>query len=414
MNAAVPGQAAASKDDSVTSRGITAMPPTPVKPVSFLHDAQPQDKTRQAAWAAMQIKNDKTCEDLLVACKHRPDVFSLSLLTKAFCESRRRQKDVPNNRKLHAAWVLFWNTDVLAGLVLRAQAELMYEPAALAVLPHPLSAQLTEDATAVCAAMLRLNPLELTWSALYVHFLAHVRSYLVESDKGDYQVNLQDLGKHLSAFFKPTMSREAGSQHPAEQPASAHFWSTDALALYLLFSLVKLVGKEYTPQWPDAPDVREGTPDISASNVLRSPSAAALHSPQNAPKPAAVAPTMRDAPIVLDDAESDPPHDSHWLLKHAPGALSGLSKQLSSLRHHQGPAAIAAVEMAALRMRDEDPATWLFLQRFAALPEDQSPWDAPASPEAANGLDTDAGAAAHVAVSPDNANSTGELQPLTN
>ncbi len=402
MNAAVSGQAAAHKADHVTPRGITSKPPAPVKPVSFLNDSRPEDRVPHAAWAAMRRKNDNTCEALMAACKHKPVVFSLSLLTKAFCDSRKRQEGLPNNRKLHVAWVQFWNTDILAGLVLRAQAELMYEPAALSILPQPLTAPLTDDATAVCAAMLNLSPQEFTWSALYVHFLAQTRSRLLQLDKGDLKVNLQDLGEHLSGIFQPSMSRAAAKPKAADAgEALPHFWSNDALAMYLLWSLVKLTGRDYDPQWPNTPEIREGTPEISTCNVLRTP--------LTVPRPVTLAPTSVDAPIVLDDAESDPPYNPHWLLRHAPGALKGLSRQLSSLEHYTAASAISAVERVALRIRDKDNATWQFLRQFASLPEDKSSWDADASAKAVNGMENGTAADGHIDVSPEQTKPTGEM-----
>ena len=402
MNAAVTGQAAAHKADHVTPRGITSKPPAPVKPVSFLHDFKSVASVPHAAWTAMRRRNDNTCEALMAACKHRPVVFSLSLLSKALCDSRKRQEGLPNNRKLHAAWVQFWNTDVLAGLVLRAQAELMYEPAALSILPQPLTAPLTDDATAVGAAMLHLSLEEFTWSALYVHFLAQTRSRLLQLDKGDLKVNLQDLGEYLSGIFQPSMSRAAAKPKATDAgEALAHFWSNDALALYLLWSLVKLTGRDYDPQWPDTFEVREGTPEISASNVPRTP--------LTVPGPVALAPTSVDAPIVLDDAESDPPHNPHWLLGHAPEALKGLSSQLSSLEHCTAASAISAVEKVALRIRDKDNATWQFLRQFASLPEDKSSWDADASARAVNDMENNNVADGHIDASPERTQPSGEM-----
>ncbi|DBA85049.1 TPA: hypothetical protein ACH3X2_005780 [Trebouxia sp. C0005] len=401
MNAAMSGLAAAHKADHVIPRGITSKPPAPVKPVSFLHDFRSDARVPYAAWAEMRRKNDSTCEALMAACKHRPVVFSLTLLSKALCDSRKRQEGLPNNRKLHAAWVQFWNTDVLAGLVLRAQAELMYEPAALSILPQPLTAPVTDDATDVCAAMLHLSPQEFTWSALYVHFLAQTRSCLLQLDKGDLKVNLQDLGKYLSGIFQPSLSRAAAKPKAAEAgEALAYFWSNDALAMYLLWSLVKLTGRDYDPQWPDTPEFRESTPDISASNVPRTP--------LTVPRPVALAPTSIDAPIVLDDAESDPPFNPHWLLKHAPGALNGLSSQLSSLEHYTAASAISAVERVAQRIRDKDNATWQFLRKFASLPEDKSLWDADASAKVVNGMEEGTAAEGHSDVSPEQTKPTGK------
>ena len=407
MNAAVTGQAAFHKADHVTPRGITSEPPAPVNPVSFMHDFRSDARVPDAAWAAMRRKNDNTCEALMAACKHRPVVFNLSLLSKALCDSRRRQEGLPNSRKLHAAWLQFWNTDILAGLVLRAQAELMYEPAALAILPQPLTAPVTDDATAVCAAMLHLSPQEFTWSALYVHFLAQTRSRLLQLDKGDLKINLQDLGEYLSGIFQPSMSRAAAKPSRAAANATdagealAHFWSNDALALYLLWSLVKLTGRDYDPQWPDTPEIREGTPEISASNVP--------HTPSTEPRPVALAPTSFDAPIVLDDAESDPPYDPHWLLGHAPGALKALSSQLSSLEQQTAASAISAVERVAQRIRDKDNATWQFLRQFASLPEDKSSWDADASARAVNGIENDTAADGHIDTSPEQTKPSGEM-----
>lgn len=402
MNAAVTGQAAFHKADHVTPRGFTSKPPAPVKPVSFLLHLRSDGRDLDAAWVAMQRKNDSTCEALMAACKHRPVVFNLSLLSKALCDSRKRQEGLANSRKLHQAWVQFWNLDILAGLVLRAQAELMYEPAALSILPQPLTAPLTEDATAVCAAMLHLSPGEFTWSALYIHFLDQTRSRLLQLDKGDLKVNLQDLGQYLSGIFQPSLSRAAAKSKAADAAeALAHFWSNDALAMYLLWSLVKLTGRDYDPQWPDTPETREETPEISASNVPRTP--------LTEPRPAALAPTSVDAPIVLDDAESDPPYNPHWLLQHAPGALNGLSSQLSSLEHETAASAISAVERVALRIRDKDIATWQFLRQFAGLPEDKSLWDADAPARAVNGVGNNTAADGDVDASPEQTKPTGEM-----
>ncbi len=402
MNAAVTGQAAFHKADHVTPRGFTSKPPAPVKPVSFLLNLRSDARDPDAAWAAMQRKNDSTCEALMAACKHRPVVFNLSLLSKALCDSRKRQEGLPNNRKLHQAWVQFWNLDILAGLVLRAQAELMYEPAALSILPQPLTAPLTDNATAVCAAMLHLSPEEFTWSALYVHFLAQTRSRLLQLDKGDLKVNLQDLGQYLSGIFQPSLSRAAAKSKAADaEEAWAHFWTNDALAMYLLWSLVKLTSRDYDPQWPDIPEIREGTPDISASN--------APHTPSTVPRPAALAPTSVDAPIVLDDAESDPPYNPHWLLRDAPGALQALSSQLSSLEHKTATSAISAVERVALRIKDKDNATWQFLRQFASLPEDKSSWDADASARAVNGVENNTAADSDIDASPEQTKPSGEI-----
>ena len=385
-------------DSAATPRDIWARSkdaPHPAKPISFLYDTPPADNSPAAVWAALQKKSNKTSENVLHACKYKPVVFSLTLLAKGFCDSRKRQEKQPNSRKLHAAWVEFWNTDVLAGLVLRAQAEHMYEPAFRSRLPEPLTARLTDGATSISAAMLHLDPSEVTWGALYVYFLARVSAYL-QSCRG-CTVNVQTLGRYLAGFFQPTLSSEAGSPGPVQHTAMVHFWSNDALAAYLLSSLVRLLGGE--PSYSDMADMLDNAPETDASNVLRSPS--------TAPRPAVLAatPTSIDRPIVLDDAESEAPHDSHWLLRSAPKALTDLSDDLRKLQQHDGPAAITAVQKAAVHLRESDNETWQFLRQFAGLPEDTGPWDDPLPPKAANGADGAAAAdgvnaAAHAKAKP--------------
>lgn len=342
----------------------------------------------------MHKRHNDTCEKLLDACRHKPVVFSLKMLAEAFTNTSTREQGKHSSRKVHSKWKQFWVEDVLAGLVLRAQAELMYEPSTLSRLPEPLTAPLSEDATKLCAGMLHLSPSEVTFGALYVHFLAHVQSYIQSYQ--DYKVNVYELGKHLAGFFNPTLSREAVAVRHTQQAAVITFWANDALAAYLLSSLVKLLGGD--PVYPETADMREQSPDTSASNALSSPTklwngcaTQVLGSPSAASTPPAVGPSpasKRQNPIVLEpdaDAESAPPFDTHWLLGSAPQALSKLASKLQACQHRGRPRVVAAVEEAAVDVRDNDAATWQFLRKFAALPADASPWDSSLPPVDANG-----------------------------
>ena len=366
-------------------REIWSSPPTAIKPKNFLKDYAPLDSQAEmpmdtaqphVMWTAMQKRHDNTCEKLLEACRHKPVVFSLKMLAEAFTDTSTREHRVPGSKRLHSQWKHFWVQDVLAGLVLRAQAELMYEPSTLDKLPEPLTAPLTEDATKLCAAMLHLNTSEVTFGALYVHFLAHVRSY-VQFYRG-YRVDVCELGKYLGGFFHPTLSREAVLQRFTQQTDMLLFWSTDALAAYLLSSLVKLVGGE--PVYPETAEMHEQSPDTSASRVLGGPtnlfhrSSAAVTPRAGGPSPA----TEKEGIIVLEpeaDAESAVPFDSHWLLGSAPQALSKLASTLMKCRRKDRSRVLATVEEIAVDIRDKDDATWQFLRKFAALPADATPWD---------------------------------------
>lgn len=334
----------------------------------------------------MHKRHDDTCEKLLEACRHKPVVFSLKMLAEAFSNTSTREQGIPSSRKLHTKWKQFWVEDVFAGLVLRAQAELMYEPSTLVRLPESLTAPLAEDATNLCAGMLHLSPSEVTFGALYVYFLAHVQAYIQSYQ--DYKISVYELGKHLAGFFNLTLSREAVANRPTQQATMITFWSNDALAAYLLSSLVKLLGGD--PVYPETADLHEQSPDTSASNGLGSPTNV-LGSPSAALTPPAVGPSpasKKNSVIVLEpdaDAESAPPFDSHWLLGSAPEALSKLASNLLACQQKGRSRVVAAVEEIAVDIRDKDDATWQFLRKFAALPADVSPWDGSMSPVDING-----------------------------
>ncbi|KAL3160999.1 hypothetical protein ABBQ38_009386 [Trebouxia sp. C0009 RCD-2024] len=376
-------------------REVTATPPTYIKPRSFLaYNPPPEGTPLHVVWTAMHKRHEETCEKLLDACRHKPVVFSLKMLAEAFTNTSTREQRKQHSRKLHSKWKQFWVDDLLAGLVLRAQAELMYEPSTLARLPEPLTAPLTDDAALLCAGMLHLSPSEVTFGALYVHFLAHVQSFIRSYQ--DYKVNVYELGKHLAGFFNATLSREAVAVRHTQQADVIDFWSNDALAAYLLSSLVKLLGGD--PVYPEKADMREQSPDTSASNALSSPTKVwdrcapqVVGSPSAASTPPAVGPSpasKRETVIVLEpdaDAESAPPFDTHWLLGSAPQALSKLASKLQACQHRARPRVVAAVEEAAVDIRDNDAATWQFLRKFAALPADVSAWDASPPPVEANG-----------------------------
>ena len=384
LNASVTVPAPSARPASLDPpRDIWSSPPAAIKPKNFLQNYAPLDPQvpldtvpPNVMWTAMHKRHDDTCEKLLEACRHKPVVFSLKMLAEAFSDTSTREHRIPSSKRLHSQWKQFWVQDVLAGLVLRAQAELMYEPSTLDRLPEPLTAPLTEDATKLCAGMLHLNTSEVTFGALYVHFLAHVQCY-VQSYQG-YRVNVCELGKYLGGFFHPTLSREAVSLRSTQQANMLIFWSTDALAAYLLSSLVKLVGGE--PVYPETADIHEQSPDTSASNVPGSPSDMLL-SPSAAATPRAGGPSpasKKEGVIVLEseaDAESAPPFDSHWLLGSAPQALSKLASTLMTCRRKDRFRVVAVVEEAAMSIRDKDDATWQFLRKFAALPADATPWD---------------------------------------
>ena len=386
LNASVTAPASSARPASLDPpREIWSSAPTAIKPKNFLQNYAPQDPHPEVPldtaephveWTAMHKRHDDTCEKLLEACRHKPVVFSLKMLAEAFSDTSTREHRIPSSKRLHSQWKQFWVQDVLAGLVLRAQAELMYEPSALDRLPEPLTAPLTEDATKLCAGMLHLNTSEVTFGALYVHFLAHVQSY-VQSYQG-YRVNVCELGKYLGGFFHPTLSREAVLPRSTQHANMLIFWSTDALAAYLLSSLVKLVGGE--PVYPETADIHEHSPDTSASNVLGSPTNM-LHSPSAAVTPGAGGPSPaseKESVIVLEpeaDAESAPPFNSHWLLGSAPQALSKLASVLMTCKRKDRFKVLATVEEIAVDIRDKDDATWQFLRKFAALPADATPWD---------------------------------------
>ena len=386
LNASVTAPAPSARPVSLDPpREIWSLAPIAIKPKKFLQNYGPLDPQPEVpldtaephiVWTAMHKRHDDTCEKLLEACRHKPVVFSLKMLAEAFSDTSTREHRVPSSKRLHSQWKQFWVQDVLAGLVLRAHAELMYEPSTLDRLPEPLTAPLTDDATKLCAAMLHLNTSEVTFGALYVQFLAHVQSY-VRSYQG-YRVNVCELGKYLGGFFHPTLSREAVLPRSTQLADMLIFWSTDALAAYLLFSLVKLVGGE--PVYPETAELHEQSPDTSASNVLGCPTDM-LHSPSAAVTPKAGNPfpaSQKKDVIALEpeaDAESAPPFDSHWLLGSAPQALSKLASTLMTCQRKDRSRVLATVEEIAVGIRDKDDATWQFLRKFAALPADAAPWD---------------------------------------
>ena len=365
-------------------RSIWTTAPSPVKAQSFLHDHPPVDNTPAAAWAAFQKKNDTTVENLLKSCKFPPVILNLSLLAKSFCDTRKRVEKQPNSRKMHNTWVEFWNKDVLAALMLRAQAEHMYQPAFLKKLPAPVTAVLKQDAIDLCAPMMHLQPSEFTWAALYTYFLEHASAYITSCKS--YTIEVAPMGRHMAHFFQPSVSRLANLSPGTKQQSLVNFWSSDALALYLLSSLVKLLGCQ--PKFPETADVPQDAADTSASNVLRSP----LKGPPKPTTPGTAAgikatvaavPTIDNQPIP-DDAESAPSLDSHWLVAKAPAVLSALAQKLLRLNEDPGATAVGVVEEAASKIREQDRASWKFLQQFSALPEDRTPWDDPPPEKAAN------------------------------
>lgn len=390
LNAAVIGQAPASRPVTLDPpRGIwTDQLPSFIKPRSFLQVNPPlPNAPLDVVWTAMHKRHDETCEKLLDACRHKPVVFSLKMLAEAFGNTSTREQGVHSSKKMHIKWKQFWVEDVLAGLLLRAQAEHMYEPSTLSRLPETLTAPLTDEATGLCAGMLHLSPSEVTFGALYVHFLAHVQSYLQSFQ--DYKVNVCELGKYLAGVFNATPSREAVPTKPTQQAAMINFWTNDALAAYLLSSLVKLLGRE--PVYPETAEMHEQSPDTSASNVPGSPSNMLLTTSVAATAPVAdVSPASKKGGVIVlepdADAESAPPFDSHWLMGSAPAALSKLAAKLQMCQRKGAARAVAAMEAAAVEMRGNDDATWQFLRTFSALPDEVSPWDDTAPPAETDGL----------------------------
>lgn len=396
LNASVVAPASSARPASLDPpREISSSPPTVMQPRNFLQNCGPLDPKSDLSvetaplhvlWTAMHRRHEDTCEKLLEACSYKPVVFSLKMLAEAF--SNTSSRDRASSKKPHSQWKQFWVKDVLAGLVLRAQAEHMYESSTLDRLPEALTAPLTEDATKLCAEMLHLNTSEVTFGALYVHFLAHVQSYVRSYQ--DYRVNVCELGKYLGGFFHPTLSREGVSvRSTTQQAAMITFWSTDALAAYLLSSLVKLVGGE--PVYPETAELHEQSPDTGASNVPGS-ATDMLQSPSAGGAPGAGSPPLASnkkgvkASELDAGAESAPPFDTHWLLGSAPQALSKLARALQLCQHSGRSRVQAAVEEIAVGIRDKDDATWQFLRKFAALPPDVLPWDdASVPPVDANG-----------------------------
>ena len=351
-------------------------------------DPPPEDAPLHVTWTAMHKRHEDTCQKLLDACRHKPVVFSLKMLAEAFGNTSSREQGVQGSKKMHAKWKKFWVEDVLAGLVLRGQAEHMYEPSTLDVLPESLSVPLAEPAVKQCAGMLHLSPSEVTFGALYVNFLAYVQSFVRSYQ--DYRVNVYELGKHVAAFFNPTPTWEAVQARPHQQVRITDFWANDALAAYLLSSLVKLLGGE--PVYPETADMHEQSPDTSTSNVLGSPTKT-LHSPAatavSPPAGIASPASKKGSAIALEpdaNAESAPPYDTHWLMGSAPDALRRLAHKLQKCQSKHGARVVTAVEKTAVSIRDQDDTTWQFLRKFAALPADVSPWDASAPPADADGF----------------------------
>lgn len=338
------------------------------------------------SWAALDKLLDETCFRLVKDCSYTPAAFSLSMLAEAFSNCGRMTQQA---EKKTSRWAAFWQQDVLAGLLLRAKAESLYQSPPMNHVPQPVTGSLSDAASHRCAATLPLQSSEVTWALVYVRFLDQTRNFL-QAHKTD-PVNVFALGQHLIKLFPPVSnsSQEAGVSSPGGSPggnpatlALQSFWTHDVLGAYLLSSLVRLLGRQ-----PVYSDVAEPMIDTSNSAMERhgdadpggrgsavqrppiSPERAKMHaSPAASPKSAArsiMPPQSALNTALVTDAESQPPHDGHWLLTQASAALLGLSTELQKYHRETSAAAMAAVERMAVDLQYQQPHTFTFLAEFA-------------------------------------------------
>ena len=333
---------------------------------------------KQADWPALEAILNQACAKLQDVCKHKPNVFSLSLLTQALCTAGNIVHGPPKISR----WVEYWQTDVLAGLLLRAKAESLYQHSAADSLPQGLNANLSDTATARCAAVLHLQPSEVTWAAVYVHFLDEARAFLQTNRENAVDVFL--MGTHLAKLFRPQNSQEATSPTPVLSPVGSppsspqphfhphdNFWAHDALAGYLLASLIRLLDRQ--PMYPDMP---EAILPNEISLMVR-PAAAGPNTPPPPPsnghpkqRPQSQMGIQGQLSVKADlqaDAESAQPHDTCWLLTEATAALKKLADQIKRYIAQDATAAMAAVERLALALQDQKPEVLQFLGEVANI-----------------------------------------------
>lgn len=344
-------------DPNAAVRTFSTGAPAYVKPGAFLQAKTPKPPSKD--WVGLEAVFDHACAQLQEICKHKPNVFSLSLLAKALCTAGKLSHE---STKI-VRWADFWQNEVLAGLLLRAKAESLYEFDPADRLPQSLKVALSLSATAHLASVLRLQPSEVTWAAAYVHLLDETKAFLQTHKESP--VNVFGLGQHLSKLFQPGSSQEAMSPTPVVSPVGSpqnmkdpdpqkthhpfyYFWTHDALAAYLLASLIRLLGRE--PAYPDMPEA--GLPNATSRQTrsgIRTRSK-----------------TLYKADVEAD-AESAPPHDTRWLLTEASVALYSLGTEVSKYKHQDGTAAMAAVERIALQMQEQKPGVLQFLGEVANL-----------------------------------------------
>ena len=328
-------------------------------------------------WPALEAVFDQACTKLQDVCKHKPNVFSLSLLTQALCTAGNITHGAPKMSR----WVEYWQTDVLAGLLLRAKAEGLYKHCAADTLPQALSANLSDTATARCAAVMHLQISEVTWAAVYVHFLDEARAFL-QTNRESF-VEVFPLGTYLAKLFRPQNSQEAASPTPmtpvGSPPSSPqphfyphdNFWAHDALAGYLLASLIRLLDRQ--PMYPDMAEVMLP----NDTSLMVRPVAAEPNTPPPSPsnghskqQPQPQVGIKGQLPVKADlqaDAESVQPHDTRWLLTEATAALRKLADQINRYNMQEAPAAMAAVERLALALQDQKPEVLHFLGQVANI-----------------------------------------------
>ena len=212
-------------------------------------------------WEILHQEFSRVCESTLQLCaeNHTPLSFSLKLLVQMLV-GWYTSPDQPDESISH-----FWNTDLLAALLLRSLADQLYANRPAKDRPELVLALMSEASIAQAALLLQLPPQEVSWSALYAHFLQLCRQQVARSTNGI--VNLSDLGSHLVAHLymrSDTAASQGGSelQQPPQlqsedgevQPVSAvsaashvqadqqtdavAFWTQDTLALLLLQSVI--------------------------------------------------------------------------------------------------------------------------------------------------------------------------------
>lgn len=394
MNQAEGQSTDAQHDATAAVRTFRPNVPNPVKIHMFLVDKNgnetpfPADHPRvRTDWTGLEAVLDYACAQLQGICQHKPNVFSLSLLAQALCTAGKLTQRA-DSKKL-PRWVDFWRSEVLAGLLLRAKAESLYEFSHTDRLPNSLTVKLSEAAAVQCAGMLHLQQGEVTWAAVYIYFLNEARAFL-DTHKAN-PVNVFALGQHLAKLFHPRSSQLATSPTPNASPESLgspqsspntrypheYFWTHDALAGYLLASLIRLMGRE--PAYPDMPE--KALPNDSSVMVRpgmgRVPSFLAPPSPHplaGQPKTAKQPKTEMNARSLTTsaadlqaNAESAQPHDSHWLLTEASASLRHFAGQIEKYTRQDANAAVAAIERLALQMQEQQPEVLQFLREVANI-----------------------------------------------